>query len=322
METRANYLLIGAFTLVVAVLALLFGLWTVRFSSGDAWNHYTIRFTESVTGLTEGSSVLYNGVDVGRVRTLGLDRDDPREVVARVQIESHVPVRQDTVATIRLTGLTGMAAIQLSGGSPDSPPLQPGPDQEWPEIQSQASPLHRLMESSEGIAATANKILLQIDTLLAEENIDNVARTLQHLEQITAALGDKGPEVSQLLDDVMAAGRALPELVRQTSGTLQRLDRMIVDVDDELIAALPGMREDLAGALESFATMSARLDTIVAGNEQALLQLGDTGLRQVGAGLEDLRRLIRDLSNLIRTLEQNPSRLLLGGDQPEEYQPQ
>lgn len=322
METRANYLLIGTFTLVVVVLALLFGLWTVRFTSDGAWNTYTIRFTESVTGLSEGSTVLYNGVDVGRVRRLALDPDDPREVVARVQIASSVPVREDTVATIRLTGLTGMAAIQLSGGSPDRPLLKRRDGQDLPEIPSEASPLHRLMESSEGIAATANKILIQVDTLLADENIDNVTQTLAHLEQITGALGDKGPEMARLLDDVTSAGRALPGLVEQTSGTLARLDRMIVEVDDELIAALPAMRDDLGRALESFATMSARLDTIVAGNEQALMQLGDTGLRQVGAGLEDLRRLIRDLSNLVRTLEQNPSRLLLGGDQPEEYQPQ
>lgn len=322
METRANYLLIGTFTLVVVVLALLFGLWTVRFTSDGAWNTYTIRFTESVTGLSEGSTVLYNGVDVGRVRRLALDPDDPREVVARVQIASSVPVREDTVATIRLTGLTGMAAIQLSGGSPDRPLLKRRDGQDLPEIPSEASPLHRLMESSEGIAATANKILIQVDTLLADENIDNVTQTLAHLEQITGALGDKGPEMARLLDDVTSAGRALPGLVDQTSGTLARLDRMIVEVDDELIAALPAMRDDLGRALESFATMSARLDTIVAGNEQALMQLGDTGLRQVGAGLEDLRRLIRDLSNLVRTLEQNPSRLLLGGDQPEEYQPQ
>ena len=121
METKANYVLIGAFTILTAVLLLLFGLWAAKYSSERSWTEYAVVFNEPVTGLTEGSSVQYNGISVGTVESLRLAPDDPRQVLARLKLQADTPVKVDTKAKMSITGLTGSPFIQLTGGSPRAP---------------------------------------------------------------------------------------------------------------------------------------------------------------------------------------------------------
>src|SRR6188768_1057749 len=100
METKANYVLIGAFTILTAVLLLLFGLWAAKYSSEKSWTEYAVIFHEPVTGLTEG-------ISVGTVESLRLAPDDPREVLARLKLQADTPVKVDTKAKMSITGLTG-----------------------------------------------------------------------------------------------------------------------------------------------------------------------------------------------------------------------
>ena len=119
METRANYVLIGAFTVLTAVFLLLFALWAAKFSSDRDWDRYEVIFSEPVTGLTEGGSVQYNGIGVGTVDRLSLDPDDARNVIALLKLKSDTPVKVDTRAKLSQQGITGVPFILLSGGSPE-----------------------------------------------------------------------------------------------------------------------------------------------------------------------------------------------------------
>src|SRR5688572_20893813 len=118
METKANYVLIGAFTIIVSLFLLLFALWAAKYSSEKTWQEYDVIFNEPVTGLSEGSSVQYNGIAVGTVETLRLAPDDPRRVLARLRLQADTPVKADTRAKITMPSLTGTPIIQLTGGSP------------------------------------------------------------------------------------------------------------------------------------------------------------------------------------------------------------
>ncbi|MEP7042966.1 MAG: MlaD family protein, partial [Dokdonella sp.] len=121
METRAHHVLIGAFTIGVFLLALVFVLWMSKSSVDRKFNDYEIDFSEAVTGLSTGGLVQYNGIKVGEVTQLRLAPDDPRKVIARVRLDASAPVREDTRAKLGLQGVTGLAFIQLSGGAPGSP---------------------------------------------------------------------------------------------------------------------------------------------------------------------------------------------------------
>ena len=115
METKANYVLIGAFTIVVSLFLLLFALWAAKYSSEKSWQEYMVVFNEPVTGLSEGSSVQYNGISVGTVQKLSLAPDDPRRVRALLRLQARAPVKTDTRAKMSMTGITGSPIIQLTG---------------------------------------------------------------------------------------------------------------------------------------------------------------------------------------------------------------
>jgi len=318
METKANYVIIGAFTFAVSIAAVVFGLFAARYATDSAWSNYQIVFNESVIGLSDGSAVLYNGVKVGRVTDLDLNPEDVRQVVVTVEIEAQVPIHEDTVATIRLTGLTGTAAIQLSGGTPGSPLLSASAGQPA-RIEAVASPLNRLLESSEGIIVTANKVLNQFDVLFSDENVERVNSTLDALRQFSVSLSEPESDLNRLLRNASEASESLPTLVSQVTAASGRLDEALVAVDEGLIQDLPELRDRLQGTLGNLESLSGRLDAIVASNQEELSQLGGVGMRQVSGGLEEVRSLIRDLSELVRQIERNPARFLLGGEQPEEY---
>ncbi len=318
METKANYVVIGAFTFIVAIAAVLFGLFAARYATESAWNHYEILFNESVIGLSDGSPVLYNGVNVGRVTELELNPTDIRQVLATIEVQAQVPVHEDTVATIRLTGLTGTAAIQLSGGTPGSPLLQFSGGQP-PRIQAVSSPLNRLLESSEGIVVTANSVLNQLDALFSNENAERVNATLASLERFGGSLAEPDSALNRLLANSSEASESLPALLERISTATERFDKLVAGIDQGFVRDLPELKTRLSGTLANLESLSGRLDTIIASNQDELSQIGGVGMRQVSGGVEEIRRLIRDLSDLVRQIETNPARYLLGGEQPEEY---
>ena len=114
METRANYVLIGGFTLLASVFLLLFALWAAKFSSDRNWREYQVIFTEPVTGLTEGGGVQYNGISVGTVDKLSLAPDDARKVVALLKLKADAPVKVDTRAKLSQQGSTGVPLMTAS----------------------------------------------------------------------------------------------------------------------------------------------------------------------------------------------------------------
>jgi phospholipid/cholesterol/gamma-HCH transport system substrate-binding protein len=318
METKANYVVIGAFTLAVAVAAVLFGLFAAHFATNRAWERYQILFDESVIGLSGGSPVLYNGVNIGRVVDIGLYPEDVRRVLVIVEIEAAVPIHTDTVATIRLTGLTGTAAIQLSGGSPEAALIEREGGR-LPRIESVASPLNRLLESSEGIVVTANDVMNRLGRLLNDENVERVGNTLESVERFGATLADPDSDVNRLLERSAEAGEALPGVLQRLDRAATRFTAVVDEIDRGLVDDLPSLRQRLDATLANLESVSGRVDRIMAANQDDLQRLGRVGVRQLDAGLADLRGLIRELTSLTRRIEQDPSRFLTGGERPEEY---
>src|SRR3546814_18960272 len=107
METKANYVLIGAFTILVSLFLLGFGLWAAKYSSDKSWRESDVVFREPVTGLTNGSSVQYNGIALGTIESLKLAPNDPRAVIARPKLQADAPVRTEPPAKLSTTSLTG-----------------------------------------------------------------------------------------------------------------------------------------------------------------------------------------------------------------------
>ena len=307
METRANHVLIGAFTLAVCLFAVVFALWIAKYTSEKAYGEYDVVFQEAVTGLSTGSQVLYSGISVGEVRALSLMKDDPRKVVARIRLSADTPVRTDTRAKLTMTGLTGVAVIQLTGGSPGAPALEGGRGKDVPVIQSEPSAL-------KNIAATANEIVDRVNRLLSEENVARVTATLDQINQVTGTLAAEREEIAALVRNARAASEKL-------DATLASADRTINHLDEGVVQELPALVAKLDATLVQLEAASRSANDILGDNREAIADFSRDGLGQVGPTMRQLRSLIREIDDLADRLENNPAGYLLGREQPEEFEP-
>ena len=306
METRANYVLIGAFTLAAAAFMLLFGLWAAKYTSDKDWRLYDVIFDEAVTGLTEGGSVQYNGISVGSVDELSLAPDDPRKVVARVKLRATTPVKVDTFAKLSFTGLTGTAFIQLTGGSPNAV-LLVGNGDTVPVIRTEASAL-------QNIAETANKLVARLDKVLSEDNIRNITQTLDNIEDATGALAAQRDDLGALIVNARISSEKLASTLDTTNGA-------IADVDRELVQKLPTLIAKLDSTLNRLDAAAGNADKLLSENRGAINSFTQDGLSQLGPTMEELRALVRDLRRISARLDDNPAGYVLGRQKPKEFEP-
>ena len=304
METRANYVLIGAFTLVASIALLLFCRWPAKYSSDRSWQNYTNVFDEAVTGLSVGSPVQFNGIAIGSIQRLSLDPQDPRRVIAVIRAEASAPVKTDTRARMAITSLTGPAIIQLTGGTPGAPLLTAVDQRETPVIQTAPSALQNITD-------TANRIVERLDQVLSDDNVAHIAATLENLDRISGTLASKDQGMEALLLSARDAARSLDATLQTTNGTMQRLDK-----------DLPGLIAKLDSTLARLDSAAGNADAILGENRAAINSFANDGLAQLGPTLTELRGLIGDLRQISDRLEGNPSRFLLGRDAPKEYEPQ
>jgi phospholipid/cholesterol/gamma-HCH transport system substrate-binding protein len=319
METRASYVLIGAFTLGILVLGLLFVLWIGKLQLDREWDWYDVVFKEAVTGLTVGGAVQYNGIQVGEVRRLSLDRDNPSEVIARVRVTGGTPVKADTIAKLTFTGLTGVAIIQLSGGTPESAALAAAEGQEVPRIYAQESALQKLLTSSEDIVTSVNDLMLRLSLLLRQENIDRVTATLDHVEKITGETAAHAGEIGTAIADLSEASRALRATLARSEAMVAKLEQFADNGNALLDSEGRELLVAAKASLESARRFTDAAESVVSENRAAVSGLANQGASQVGPALAELRVALRNLQRLTDQLENDPSMLLRGPEKLKEY---
>lgn len=308
METRASYVLIGAFTLLAFLSAFSFVLWIGKLSLEREWDYYDIVFKEAVTGLTVGGAVQYNGVQVGEVRKLSLAPNDPRQAIAHVRLNGDTPVKTDTRAKLALLGLTGVAIIQLSDGTPAAPRLAARSGETVPRIIADESAMQTLMSSGQDVAISANEVLVRVARLLNEENMQHVAAALEHIDQVTATFADQRDDLRTLIMQLSAASA-------QLKGTLAKIDGLTASTDQLVNRQV---RELASSAQRAIDSANAMLEQ----NREPLANFSRDGLAQIGPTLAELRTTLQTLRNITARLQNDPAAYLLGHEQPREFVPQ
>jgi phospholipid/cholesterol/gamma-HCH transport system substrate-binding protein len=273
METRANYVMTGAFTLAVIVGVFSFIFWFHNSGSAGARASYRVVLTGSVSGLRAGGSVLFNGIRVGEVSGLALDTQDPRKVTAMISIDRAVPVRADTRVALAFQGLTGLAEVSLTGGAADAAPL----------VAENGAPPTLFAGASAGADVTqaARDVLSRINGLVID-NETALRSSLRNIETVTATLAQN----SQRLDKVMAGLENLTG-----SG----------DNAGEIAQAVGAVRK-LAENLDK------RTDEISVG----LTRFSNSGLKEFEAFAVDGRKTLVELNKAIKNIDQHPTRLIFG----------
>ena len=307
METRANHVLIGLFTILVTLLGVFFALWAANYAANRDWDEYDVIFKEAVTGLGTGGLVQYNGINVGEVRKLSLDPKDPRKVIARIRLSADTPVKIDTKAKLAFIGLTGVAQIQLSGGLPESPLLLPTPEQPIPRIPTTPSALQNL-------SAAADDIVERIRGILSDENVARISGTLDDIHQLSSSVAGQKEEIATLIKTLKEVSVNLNVTLVKAQGSLDTIDQSVVKNLPELVAKL----DRTLGSLEA---ASKNANGVIADNRESIANFSQNGLGQVGPTLAELRVLVRDLRRVTSRLDRNPAGYATGRTHPEEFSP-
>ncbi|MBV6290287.1 MlaD family protein [Pseudomonas aegrilactucae] len=312
METRAHHVLIGLITVLVVAGAMLFGLWLAKSSVDSTFKDYEVVFNEAVSGLSKGSAVQYSGIKVGDVINLRLDPNDPRRVLAHIRLSAETPVKQDTQAKLTLTGVTGTSLIQLSGGTPQSPPLQ-GKGGKLPVIIASPSPIARLLNDSSDLVTNINLLLHNANRLFSEENATRLGATLANLEQTTGAIAGQRDDIRVAIQQMAQVGKQAGDALEQTSKLMRSANSLLGSEGRQIVGSAEQAMQSLA---RSTATINALLDD----NREAI-NGGAQGFNELAPAIRELRDTLTSLKGISQRLEANPSGYLLGRDKNKEFTP-
>lgn len=300
MERNAHYALVGLISMALFVGLMVFVVWLARLQFTKAYDLYDVDFKGPVRGLSSGGEVFFNGIKVGEVTKLSLDRTNPNRVVARVRINSDAPVRVDSTAGLEPLGITGVNYVQISAGTLTKPLLKDvTPANTVPVIHSTQSQLESLLEGGGTVLARAVDALDRVNRLLSDKNIQTFSGTLDDVHSITTALNEQ----KQLFADV-------DRVVRSLDGVGARVNKLTTDADTLVNG---DARRVLAQASDTIAELKATAVEVRGSIKTITGPAGDfavTGLPQLTRSVVTLQQAAESLDRLIGEVERNPQQFV------------
>lgn len=312
METRANYVAVGAFVLTVMAGVFVAVLWLARIQFETEYKYFETHVAGPVTGLGSGALVRLNGIEIGRVTRIELDPKDPQLVRLILQVRNTVEIRADAVASIETLGLTGVSYVEISGGTLGSPPLLAAEGQQYPTITSRPSSLQEVFNSAPELLARLLVISDRIAAVLDDRDREAISEVLVNIRDTTGVFARRTQDIDQIITDgnqavhnLAAASASLKTMLGKLEGTSDHADRLVLAAND---------------TVEQATKLAADLDAVVLSSKPGLHDLTTNGVVQLDELLGDARRLISSLSRVSMALERDPSRFLFG-DHREGYTP-
>lgn len=263
METKANYAVVGFFTLLVVAAAFGFVYWMSQFGRDGPMAQLAIRIPGSANGLSVGSPVRFNGIPVGTVRALSIDRGDPRFSVALTDVQADAPVYATTKAVLEIQGLTGAAYIELSAArNPEGENiLQKALREEKPAV------LYADLSSVTNLLSTADQILKRADDAIAQilgfvtDARAPLTQTVKNAEVFSKALSDNADGIDKFLEGVSGLSTTLSGLSGRIDSTLEAVEKLVKAVDSQKIDAILANAQKVS---DDVAKSSAELPEAVA----------------------------------------------------------
>ncbi len=294
METRANHALIGLFTLAVITTAFMFVYWFSGGRSQSGAKSYQIVFSNSVSGLSRGAQVMFNGLRVGEVTKIELVPNDPGKVAAQIDIDSRTPVKADTKVRLEFQGLTGVASIALTGGSASSPAVAAEPGK-LPTLMAESSDFQNVLEAVQKIAGRADETLGKIDKLITE-NSKPITNSIRNVENFTNALNENADGIKAFMSAMSSIGITIEPVVANLTELTKNINDRVKAVDTDQLKSLVDNASKLAGQLDKLVTDNSASLTATLKNVESFSQA-------LAENKEGVKQFISSMSNLGKTLE-------------------
>ncbi len=314
METRANHVLIGIFTLAIIAGAFGFILWLAKTEINQRFAAYDILFEGSVTGLNVAGDVRYQGVRVGQVKEIRIYEKDSKFVRVRIEIDTNTPVNSESLASLEFFGITGVLFVQINSGDTNAPPLALLPDQEVPVIASGKSSLEALFAGAPRLLENAAVLIERLNMIVDADNRKSISGILKHAEAVTGSVASRSGEINELILNTNKMSRDFSEVSGNLNALTARLDRLSVQAETTL-------NSDVRNFLAEATGLTRELGSIVKENKPAINNFGERGLREFASFVVEARQLVTTLDRVAQRLESDPARFFLGNS-ASEYQAQ
>jgi phospholipid/cholesterol/gamma-HCH transport system substrate-binding protein len=312
VNAKTNYTLVGVFVLLSLALMAFFVIWMLEPAKEDEVQSYRVEFSESVSGLNVDSPVKFRGVTVGKVRKIRISPNNIEKIEVLIDVWKSTPIKTDTVAKLKAQGITGLSYIDLSRGSEAAQLLTSDEKGETPVIPSEPSFFVTLERSFGSASENIPELMLRVQTLLGDENQQELTRFLHHIANV-AEKTDMGltEERFARLDDTLkrigTLATHLDEKVPVFSQMLQSGDAMAVQAKTSLVSLQ-----------ESFASMAQTLQVINARNKNGDYSIKETmgpGMAQFEVTMRQMEQSLMLLNQMLLRYGEHPSDMLF------EYQP-
>lgn len=302
MEDKVNYTLVGIFVLALGTALVAGVLWLAAGLGGQqAVNPYQAFIQESVAGLNVDAPVKYLGVDVGKVSHIEIDPQNSEQVRLRFLIAQGTPIKQDTVAVLKSQGLTGIAYVELSGGSPASPPLLAGTGEPMPTIPFKPSLSARLENVLTNVLGNIDRVSDNLNAIFDVGNREALKSMLADTAALAHALAGQKQALSAGIQDAARTARLAASAGAQLAPTLDR------------IAAAGSAVERMAEQAGAAGERAGRAADAAASGVQ---QIGAEALPELARLMAELNQLSASLRRLSEQTTASPSSLLVGSPTP------
>jgi phospholipid/cholesterol/gamma-HCH transport system substrate-binding protein len=288
METKANYVAVGAFVLACVIGLVVTVLWLAGAQYSQEYSYYQAYFKGPVTGLGKGTTTRYNGIDVGRVTDLAFDPSDPQNVIVTLQVQPNLNIREDSVASIDSQGLTGGVFVEISGGTTKSPLLAAKEGQRYPIIRTKQSTFAQLEQSAPEVVAKLNVAASRLNDLLNDNNRRAIGHILASLDETTSTLAKRSADIDATIAN---ANKAMANLADASNGIKPMLGQANT-------------------TLQKYGKVADDADAFINGD----------GLAQLTDLIGEMRRTVGNLDQLSSQLNREPTKLLFG-DRRKGYEP-
>jgi phospholipid/cholesterol/gamma-HCH transport system substrate-binding protein len=313
METRSNYVMVGAVTLAMIAGLLLFTVWIAGLNNRTN-KCYDIYFAQGVSGLNKGSNVSFSGVPVGQVSQISLLPDRPEFVWVRIEVDSETPVLQGTTAQIKGVGFTGVSEIQLSGAVKGARPItQQGP-QGCPVVPASSGGLGALLNSAPELIDRIQRLTERLTELLSDKNQNSISDILENVDKTTKVLAERAPDLADAIGDARIAAKQ--------AGVAAEKWGQVADTTNGVLKenAQPAV-ENLEKAIASVQRAADNLDAIVSDARPGVQNFSKSTLPEANQLVRDLRELSQSLKGVSERVEQGGIGGTLGPQKLPDYKP-
>lgn len=280
METRANYVIVGVFTLAAILAAFAFVYWTAQIGDRGETAQLRVRIQGSASGLGPGSLVLFNGVKVGVVKRVYFDRNDPNAAIATTEIDKTTPLTKSTQADIGIASLAGQVNIELKGANPKEPNLLEEAEKEGrtAEIVANPSAVNNLLQTAQNIFSRADRVLSDLEGFTKDVR-GPLTQTVKNAQTFSDALAKNADGIDKFLTAVSALSDELKDVSGKLDGTLKAAEGLLNAVDKDKIKSIVANVDTVTGNLKE---TSKQLDGVIKNVDTAVGSVNDFAKRTQG----------------------------------------